>query len=209
MIKLTILILILNTVYTSVAQPFRLQLTIKNQPFNELVIGTVRGDIFIPSDTAATNNTITSAGPVKTITWTFPANASPGMYRIVLGQTKYARVMDEPPQQLDFFFNKENIHLITDFNAPSDSVKIILSDENQVWFSFLQKDKEYRQNFLDLEREVNYYQNKLTEHTAGSDIADFEQKAAEVANRFNQMQMERDLYIQKTDRKSTRLNSSH
>jgi len=37
------------------------------------------------------------------------------MYRLILGKTTYAKVMDEPPQQLDFIYNNEDLIFETDF----------------------------------------------------------------------------------------------
>jgi hypothetical protein len=82
-----------------------------------------------------------SSGSLKKVRWQFPGNAVPGMYRLVFGQTVYARVMNEAPQQLDFIFNNENIILETNFTAPQDSLLVVLSEENRVWFGFSQRRK--------------------------------------------------------------------
>ncbi len=92
----------------------------KNQPDNPVVLGSIRGDKFTPVDTlellkvagssVSENNSgsqetihqVTSSHQMKKVSWQFPENAAPGMYRLVFGQTTYARVMGESPQQLDF-----------------------------------------------------------------------------------------------------------
>jgi len=107
--KLYFFIFLVLILFQLAAQPFKLQVNIKNQPFNAVAVGAVRGDRFVISDSLLTQNIIIRGVPLKTVTWNFPADARPGVYRIVLGQTTYARVMNEPPQQVDFIFNGEDI----------------------------------------------------------------------------------------------------
>ncbi len=180
---------------SSVAQSYTVQVKIRNQPENPVVLGTLKGDEFTPFDTVEVQQ-MNSVHQEKSIKFSFPENAIPGMYRLVFGQTTYARIMDEPPQQLDFIFNKENIVLETDFNAPADSLKVTGSEENRVWFDFLQREKEFRQKIEELEMEVDYYQGMLAE--ADGNLTDMETEAARVANEFNQLQLQRDRFISQT-----------
>ncbi len=192
-------------VFLSHAQSYTIQIDIKNQPFDVVLAGIVRGDNFIASDSLKLSTANTGNSSYKTITWSFPPNAPRGIYRVVFGQTTYARVMSEPPQQLDFIFSEENIHFITDFKAPVDSLKVIQSEENLVWFSFIKKGREYRQKLDELEMEINYYQKKLDEVSSGTNEEDktrIEGKAVQVANEFNQLQMEREMFISQTIRNS-------
>ena len=140
----------------AVAQSYSLQVSIKNQPDNPVVLGTIRGDKFTPVDTLVLQEVALGHLPnqLKKVNWQFPVNATPGMYRLVLGQTTYARVMGESPQQLDFVFNNENIILETDFKAPQESLVVVLSDENRVWFDFLKKEKDNTRH-LEFHEEVN------------------------------------------------------
>lgn len=195
-----ILLVLFSLVQTLAAQTYTLELRIQNQPFNSVAVGYMRGDRFILSDSVLTSNVIVSGRPLKIISWNFPSGAQPGIYRVVFGHTTYARVMDEPPQQLDFIFNGEDIQMETDFRAPADSLRIILSEENRTWFSFLEKEKEYRQILGELEMEVDFYQEKLArqgEGTGNGDTDNLRLKAAEVANSFNMLQMERESFVDK------------
>jgi peroxiredoxin len=202
------------------AQPYTLEVSIKNQPDNPVVLGTIRGDKFSPLDSlelqAVTgslpgkNNTgsqgtiqqVTSShqlNQLKKVSWRFPANATPGMYRIIFGQTTYARVMGESPQQLDFIFNNEDIIFEIDFKEPLESLVVVLSEENRLWFDFLKKEKEL-QNHLDLlEKEVNYFQERLTASRSvaetETDLQELEKQVALKVNTFNQLQLERDRFI--------------
>lgn len=197
----------------AVAQSYSLQVSIKNQPDNPVVLGTIRGDRFTPVDTLVLQEIASGHQPnqFKKVNWQFPANATPGMYRLVLGQTTYARVMGESPQQLDFVFNNENIILETDFKAPQESLVVVLSDENRVWFDFLKKEKEL-QNHLDLlEKEVDYFQTRVAaiksshQAVAKADLQELEQQTAQKANTFNQLQMERDRFILHTSENNKKL----
>ncbi len=215
-----ILLLFCNS---GISQNYTLQVSIKNQPANPVVLGTVSGDKFTPVDTlelqlvtdrSSAENNLGSQGAIQQVTsdhqmnqmkevsWKFPANATPGMYRLVFGQTTYAKIMDEPPQQLDFIFSKENIVFETDFKAPQDSLKVIDSEENRVWFNFLQKEQLLSDELELLEQEVDYFHKKITAAKSSSeaetDLQELEQQASQKANAFNQLQMERNRFIEKT-----------
>ncbi len=208
MMKETFLILFFAAVNISFAQTYKLQITVKNLPFNKVVVGELKGDKFVFSDSLETRNILTAKGPVKTVSWNFPPKSQPGMYRIIFGQTTYARVMDEPPQQLDFLFNGEDIRFETDFKAPADSLIVLDSEENIVWFSFLKEEKKLRETLKELETEVNYCQNKLTDKASNPDKSEmdgWEGKSAEVANSLNQLQMQREAFILETVRRNENL----
>ena len=165
----------------SYAQTFTVEVQLKNQPDNTIVFGSVKGDFFTVIDSTSLNQ---SFGKVK---FTFPENAHPGVYRINLGTTTAGKILNEPPQFLDFIFDNENLVFDTDFKAPVDNLKIIKSKENTVWFGFLAKDKIIRQNMETLAAEIDNYWLK------GDTV-----KLVSKANEFNQIQMERDMFISKT-----------
>jgi peroxiredoxin len=212
-----------------VAQPYSLQVTIKNQPDNPVVLGTIMGDKFTSLDTLVLNKVaggvhgennsgaegaiqqVTLSHQLKKVHWQFQENATPGMYRLVFGQTTYARVMGDSPQQLDFIFNNEDIVFETDFKAPQESLVVLQSEENRVWFDFLKKEKEL-QNHLDLlEKEVDYFQTRVAASKsspgaiAEADLKELEQQVAQKANSFNQLQMERERFIQNAAEKNKEL----
>jgi thiol-disulfide isomerase/thioredoxin len=74
-------------------------------------------------------------------TFTLPANAHPGMYRIVVG----------PEQFWDIIFNKEQIRMRTHFSSIIDSLKVIESKENQLLNS-------YMHFFVDMQRKEDLLQ---------------------------------------------------
>lgn len=192
------------------AQPFILEVDVKNQPDNPVVIGTIHGDRFLPIDTLKLQPVVGSmpgqpSGRLKKIRWQFPGNAATGMYRLVFGQTVYARVMNEAPQQLDFIFNNENIILETNFTAPQDSLLVVLSEENRVWFDFLREEKKLREQMDMVEMELNYYQARLSAAKASpepvleADMQRYVLEASQKSNAFNQLQIERERFISSTE----------
>jgi hypothetical protein len=173
------------------AQTFTVEIQIKNQPANTIYFGSVKGDDFTVTDSTSLKQAV---GKIK---FTFPENAHQGVYRIVFGSTTYAKVMNEPPQQLDFIFDNENLVFNTDFKAPLESLKIIQSKENTVWYGFLEKDKIVRQNIEQLEKQIDQYWLK------GDTV-----KVIEMANEFNQLQLERDLMVVQTSQENRGLFTS-
>lgn len=170
--------LVLFLALGAAAQPFTLEAQINNQPKNTIVLGSLRGDDFTAIDSFEYSR------PGIRIRMAFPENAKPGMYRLVLGKTGYSKVMGEPPQQLDFIFNNENIAFETDFKFPENSLHVVYSDENRAWFDFRLKDHILVQNIKMLEKELNHYWQK-------NDTAN----AIKKADQYNRLQMERDLFV--------------
>lgn len=181
LLNLLIVKLILFAGLNSFAQTFSVEVQLKNQPDNKIVFGSVKGDDFTAIDSTSLKQ---SFGKIK---FTFPENAHPGVYRINLGTTTAGKILNEPPQTIDFVFDNENLVFDTDFKAPVDNLKIIKSKENTAWFGFLEKDKIIRQNIETLATEIDNFWMK-------GDTA----KVISKANEFNQLQMERDMFISKT-----------
>lgn len=170
---------------TSFAQIFKVEVQIKNQPSNYIYFGSVKGDDFLPIDSLMLKQSFGK------ISFNFPENSHSGIYRIVFGKTAAARIMNEPAQQLDFIFDNENLAFDTDFKAPVENLKVIQSKENSVWFGFLAKDKVIRQNIEILGKEIDSYWQK-------GDSAN----VINLANEFNQLQLERDMLIMKTSQEN-------
>jgi hypothetical protein len=163
------------------AQSFTLELKIKNQPSGQIILGSIKGDDFIRFDS------ISVMGPDATVKFNFPDNAHPGVYRVILGYTNYARIMNEAPQQIDFIFDNENIVIETDFKEPVEKLKVITSKENAAWFNFRKKDRELMEKLSEAEIKLNECWEK-------KDTV----KLNDLANQYNQMLMERDMFVQKS-----------
>lgn len=184
-----IVLTVLTTVaFRAYAQPFSLEIQIEQLPGNHIVLGAISGDDFTTLDTLLVhpvNKSISMNS--KATQYTFPENLPEGMYRLVFGQTTYAKVMDEAPQQLDFIFNHENLIFETNFDAPEDSLLVVLSEENRVWFEFLHKEKQLVKELQEWEKELNYYQDKDNSGTGS--------KLQTAIARYNTLQKERENLI--------------
>lgn len=162
------------------AQTWTARFNIVNQPANKIILGSIQGDNFTPIDS------VQALG--AEFQFTFTAKNHAGVYRILLGQTPYARLMNEEVQQLDFIFNRENIHIETDFKTPGLSARVIHSEENKLWYEVLSAKSDFEKTFSILEKEVDHYW--LTGDTAA---------AWDISNEFNRLQMAHDIYLgQKT-----------
>ncbi len=177
--KLVATIFLITIGMLNFAQPYSVGIIIKNLPDNPVILGAVKGDKFIAVDTAFAEKEL--------VRFIMPKTANTGMYRVVMGQTTYAKVMNETPQQLDFIFNNEDIVLETDFKLPETKTKVIQSAENEIWFNFIKKEQIIKQNINELENGLNYYWAK-----------DDTDNAIKSATEYNQLQMEYDLFVTRT-----------
>lgn len=179
--KVALAVVLLLFAGSVVAQSFSLEVTVKSQPANPIVLGRVKGDKFTPVDSLRAEK--------NRVRFQIPRNSTPGMYRLVFGKTLYAQIMNEPSQQLDFIFNNEDIILETSFDAPADQLLVVLSEENRVWFEFLEKEKEFQQKMKELEMEVDFFHEKgMVGPNSGDEVK-------QSISRYNQLQMERENYI--------------
>ena len=112
----------------------------------------------------------------RNIHFTLPKNAHPGMYRLVLGRQTW----------LDFIFNHENIRMVTDFNAPVDSLQVIESKENSLWLEYmhfhmvLNRKQEYLFRLQELYRPEQEFYQALQKEIAGLRQTDPQEKAREI-----------------------------
>lgn len=171
------------------AQQKTLNLILSEQPQTKIILVKIKGDNLIKIDSTLVDN-----GYAKL---NFPGISAPGMYRVILGQTTYARVMKEAPQQFDFIYNKEDIALKTNFNSPTDSMEVIRSEENKVWFTFLQEHNDFQEQFNKLQDKVNSFWSKKDTLNA-----------LDAANSFNTLQMEWDLKLAQTIQQNQNLLAS-
>ncbi len=163
------------------AQSYKVAAVVKGLPGDEVVIGAVRGEKFNPADTVMPQS--------DTIVFEIPQGAHTGMYRIILGQSVYARVMHTAPQKIDFIFNNDSCFFETDFNSPVDSMQVKYSRENEVWFRFLKKENEYQKQIVDLRKQIDYFQEN------NDDDYYTESKRKEIINKYNALQKERARFI--------------
>jgi peroxiredoxin len=177
----------------ALSQSNTLEIQLKNQPNNYIIIGAVSGDDFQPLDTILLYRGRTAT--IKAGEYTFPENYAPGMYRVIFGKTTYAKVMNEPPQQLDFIFNNEDIILETDFEAPEENLLVVLSEENRAWFEFLQREKIIQDKLEELEMEVDYYHKKGTGVSNSGNVVTNPVQSADPVTQYNNLQRQREEFI--------------
>ena len=191
--KFIIVLILMAWANEAAAQPFNLRVNIINQPSVPIIVGSLMGDKFTPFDSIHPVISLNDKGiSMAAINLYFPKDAVTGMYRIIFGQTTYAKIMNEPPQYLDFVFNNEDIHLITDFRAPDDSVQVVQSDENKIWFSFLKEEKRIIEQLNLAQLELEFYQSKE------SSAKDMEKMLSDCILRFNQLQTHKSDLIERT-----------
>jgi len=116
------------------SQTYTIKAHISHLPVNKVVLTRVYGDDLYTVDSLIATD--------ENFSFKLQQNSPVGMYRIILGKTKRAEFMGGIPQNIDVIFNLENINLKSDFNFPADSLKILQSEENKIYYSFL---KEYEQ----------------------------------------------------------------
>lgn len=118
----------------SFAQSFNISARITNLPGDKIILTRIRGDNLYTIDSIHSTST--------DFQFTLPKNYPPGLCRLILGKSKRAEFTGEPPQSIDLIMNKENIRISSDFNFLYDSLQIIESEENKIYYAFL---KEYEQ----------------------------------------------------------------
>ncbi len=87
-------------------------------------------------------------------------NYKPGLYRVILGELNNSDLNIVDPEFFEFIFNNENIKLETSFNATLDSMKILKSDENEIYYAFLKFSKSYNKKFFHLKSLLDEYSTR-------------------------------------------------
>ncbi len=169
------------------SQNYKIEVFVSEQPNEEVVLGSVKGDKFTPVDTV-----MPEAG---NITFELSNDDAIGVYRLLLGQTVYAQVMHEAPQKIDFIFNHEDCILKSNFNSPADSLQVIASKENKVWIRFLRLEKAYSKQLTDLVTQINYFQAKPDDNY----YTDIRKKS--VVKKYNEIQQKRNSLVSLTAKK--------
>lgn len=160
------------------AQDFQVKIHVKNLPqaSQPLLLRLYNGSMFVLDSLPDRNN--------DTLIFRVPRETSPGMLKAILGSTPLDQFMKKPPVSIDFIFNQENVEMATNFLQPEISPEILLSQENRIYFDFLQQDALFFRKLGLLEQVLIGYPDK----------DDFYQKAQEY---YKKTQQQRDKYIDK------------
>lgn len=133
-----ILVLVANYTYS---QKHSLAITVDEFPNSLIYLADFYGD---------KNNVIDSAMTDKNgkTNFIFNNDAYNGMYRLYFsGSKKYT----------DFIFNNENVVLETEYYYPMDSMKVIQSVENNIYYNFLRADREFNMKLELLSPLMTYF----------------------------------------------------
>jgi peroxiredoxin len=113
------------------SQSYSINAHISGLPANKIVLTRIYGDDLYTVDSLIASR--------QDFSFILPQDSPVGLYRLILGKTKRAEFMGGSPQSIDLIFNRENILIRSDFNFPLDSLEIVESEENKIYYSFLKK----------------------------------------------------------------------
>ncbi|MGQ8337788.1 peroxiredoxin family protein [Sunxiuqinia sp. A32] len=168
--------------------PCSVTLVVRNQRSTILSVEQILGDKHIVVDSieihAVESQGINSLSKIRTYTFTIPSEKSAGIYRLVLGQTLVAEVLNEPPQSIDIIVNSEDIFIETDFEKPLESINILESNENKLWYSFKKRDRVFERAFQLADKEVDYCLDSKKEINACVQQIEYYNKLQKQHNQF-------------------------
>ena len=149
-----LLFLLLFFPFLATAAEYQVKVHVTNLPENSgpKLLKIFNGDIYVIDSLPHIDN--------ETLTFTVPDGTDPGMLRIILGFTPYAKYTNGQPTTVDILFNRENVEFTTDFNSPDKSLVINQSDENKMYFDFLKQDMGFYSKLGILEQTVTQYPDK-------------------------------------------------
>jgi len=177
--KSFVLFVLLLTCISLFGQEYSIAIIVKNSKENTVYLRSVQGDNFTLIDSSSINDEL--------IQFSLNATSLPGIYSINMGYSSEKNKQNNNPQLIDFIFNRENVVLETDFHSPETSTRIIESKENSIWLNFRSRESELKKRLQRLEKDLNY--NWATDNS---------EEAINIANDYNQLQLERDLLITET-----------
>ena len=137
--RITFAFLFMSMALSLPAQQLYLSAEIKNLPSKEIYLASFYGE---------KNSIVDTAFPDQAGKFSFELKKeyNAGMYRMFLDKKVF----------IDVVYNHENISLTSDFEFPYDSLKVLTSVENSIYFDFLRKGNDYRRKF-DLLSPLNDY----------------------------------------------------
>lgn len=133
---------------------FRVKIEVRNLPESNrpLLLRIYNGQMFVVDSMPARNEGV--------FIFHVPSHIPPGMLRAVLGPSVYARYTNGQPTAFDFLFNKEDIDISLDFNAPEKTLQFYDSEENNLYFKTLQEEVTFLRKLRLLEQVVIQYPEK-------------------------------------------------
>jgi len=133
---LSIVLLLFFFITCVSSQQVKIEATVRNLPPGKIFLSQIKGE---------EHRTIDSIFVSANIIRFNIKDPVPGVYRITLGKSVRANFFNEDPRFLDVIINNEaEIELSTDFNAPTDSMHVIRSTENLIYYKFLKREIDHR-----------------------------------------------------------------
>ena len=153
--------------YAQAQKTYTVKVNIDEHPNSQVLLAGFYGDKNSILDTAITDMD-------GNLSFVFPDDRPSGMYRLFISKNNFA----------DFIFDQEDIELHTGFDAPMDSMEVVKSWSNKVYYDFLRAEQDFNIKLELLGPVVSYFPKK----------DDFYKLAV---TKFNLLQIERDDYILK------------
>jgi thiol-disulfide isomerase/thioredoxin len=118
------------------AQPYSLQARVNGFGGNRAYLLQFKGDQQAIIDSAASLDGV--------FEFKFTEKTKAGIYRVLLGEKGTSNMFDEDPKFFDFIFNAENVILQTSVNNLVQSMKVLQSKENDLYYRFLNANELYQ-----------------------------------------------------------------
>ena len=142
---ITTFIITLFIVINCSAQSQNLHLVVRNHPGHAITLVRFKGDQMIP----VKEKSYAKEGVSFDMT-----DQKPGMYRVILKQAKSRK---EQGKALNLIYNREDIKLKTDYQAPQKNLQIVQSKENRIYRDFLQYHRTFERKMNLLNQMVEQY----------------------------------------------------
>ena len=136
----------------TLAQDHTISATVTGLPTKQVYLATIHGH----------HQTVIDSAVVKEGAFQFHLNnARAALYRIILGQTPKAASRHEPPQSFNIILDQQDdtIKLATSFDAPTDSMVVLQSEENKLYYEYIGKKKLFNKKLELLEHMTRLYPN--------------------------------------------------
>ena len=135
----------------SYAGDYQLKLHITHLPEDAtpMLLRVYNGNAFIVDSIAVRDS--------STLTFRIPSHTPHGLFRTILGIPPYAQFTNSQPVSLDVLFTGENIEISADYQNPAGTAKVLESEENRIYYDFIQKDLLFFKKLGLLEQTVMNY----------------------------------------------------
>lgn len=176
--KSTLLLLLLFPLLTF-GKEYEVKLHVSGLPANSkpALLSIYNGDTYLIDSVPQVKDSV--------IIFHVPEKTPTGMLRAVLGLSTYARYSNGQPTMVNFLFNGEDVELAMNFEKPDQTMQVVRSKENRIYFDFLRSDIAFLRKLGMLEQVILNYPDK----------DDFYKMAVDYYKKY---QIQREKFIDKT-----------